>query len=239
MSEPEVVLRDAYYSELPEIAHVMAKAFWKDNLFGDLIHPHRNEYPDDVDLYWLRRARVNFWDYRWRWLVAVGKDESGQEVIAGIAQWARLGDGGKKLELPYLDPRNLLKPLSSAAMYIHAWVWPSRATDPKEEDIVERGYPYFEDIWSGERGESWYLEGLAVRPDFQGKGVGRQLVKWGLEQAQAEGVCASVVCALGTDEFYAKCGFDEQYGRAGQGEGNPLADVAGADMRWRWPKTKD
>ena len=32
----QCVLRYARYSELPEIAHVMAKAFWDDNLFGDL-----------------------------------------------------------------------------------------------------------------------------------------------------------------------------------------------------------
>jgi hypothetical protein len=104
----EIVLRDARYNELPEIANVMAKAFWEDNLFGDLIHPHRDMYPNDVDLYWLRRARVNFWDYRWRWLVAVSKDKSGGETIAGIAQWARLGDGGRKLECSYLDPREYL-----------------------------------------------------------------------------------------------------------------------------------
>ncbi|KAL7758360.1 hypothetical protein ACKLNR_012887 [Fusarium oxysporum f. sp. zingiberi] len=232
----EIALRDARYSELPEIAHIMSEAFWKDNIFGELIHPHRNEYPNDVHLYWLRRARVNFWDYRWRWLVAVAKDESGQEIIAGIAQWARLGDGGQELECWYLDPRNLLKPLSSIVMNIHAWAWPNRASDSKEEDIIERAYPYFEDIWSGKRAESWYLEGLAVRPDFQGKNVGRKLVQWGLEQAKADGICASVVSAFGTEEFYKKCGFDEQYGSARQGEGNPLADVEGANMFWKWPE---
>lgn len=104
----EVVLRDARYNELPEIAHIMTKAFWEDNLFGDLIHPHRKTYPDDTYLYWLRRARVNFWDYRWKWLAAVSKDESGRETIAGIAQWARLGEGGRKLECSYLDPREYL-----------------------------------------------------------------------------------------------------------------------------------
>ncbi|KAH7194966.1 hypothetical protein DER44DRAFT_844475 [Fusarium oxysporum] len=232
----EIALRDARYSELPEIAHIMSEAFWKDNLFGELIHPHRNKYPSDVHLYWLRRARVNFWDYRWRWLVAVAKDESGQEIIAGIAQWARLGDGGQKLECWYLDPRNLLKPLSSIIMNIHAWAWPNRASDSKEEDIIERAYPYFEDIWSGKRAESWYLEGLAVRPDFQGKNVGRKLVQWGLEQAKADGICASVISAFGTEEFYKKCGFHEQYGSARQGEGNPLADVEGANMFWKWPE---
>jgi hypothetical protein len=113
----EIVLRDARYNELAEIAHVMAQAFWEDNLFGDLIHPHRKMYPNDVDLYWLRRARVNFWDYRWKWLVAVSKDESGRETIAGIAQWARLGDGGRKLECSYLDPRGyfLSLPLFNSA----------------------------------------------------------------------------------------------------------------------------
>lgn len=104
----QIVLRDARFSELPEIAHVMAQAFWNDNLFGDLIHPHRDQYPGDMDLYWLRRSRVNFWDWRWKWLVAVAKDDDGKEVIAGIAQWARLGDGGRNMDLWALDPRTFL-----------------------------------------------------------------------------------------------------------------------------------
>jgi hypothetical protein len=102
---PELKLRDASYGELPEIAHVMGLAFFNDNLFGDLIHPHRQQHPDDVDLYWLRRARVNYWDWRWKWLVAVDNDASGKEVIVGIAQWARLGDGGRQMECPWYDPR--------------------------------------------------------------------------------------------------------------------------------------
>lgn len=120
-------------------------------------------------------------------------------------------------------------------MKVHAWAWPNRASDPKQEDIVERAYPHFDKIWSGKRAETWYLEGLAVRPDFQGRNVGRTLVQWGLQQAKSEGVVASVVSALGKDGFYKKCGFDEQHGNATQGEGNPLAGVAGANMFWKWP----
>lgn len=105
----DIHLREASYAELPRIAHILAKAFWEDNLFGQLIHPHRNEYPDDVDLYWLRRARINFWDPRRRWLVATDKDKSSQEIIVGIAQWERLGDGGKKLERWTLDPRKYIE----------------------------------------------------------------------------------------------------------------------------------
>lgn len=107
-SMAQVVLRDARYSELPEIANVMAQAFWDDNLFGDLIHPNRAQYPKDMDLYWLTRSRVYFWNWRFKFLVAVTKNEDGKEVIAGIAQWMRLGDGGKKMELQTLDPRKSL-----------------------------------------------------------------------------------------------------------------------------------
>ncbi len=260
----EIVLREARYADLPAIAHVMAQAFWQDNLFGEHIHPHREQYPDDVDLYWLRRARVSYWDYRAQWLVAVSKSEDGGEVIAGAAQWSRLGDGGRKLECWALDPRmffffdmfphqqksdcrekqaykekpgNLLAPLSATAMKLHARLWPNRACDPAREDIIERAYPHFKGTWAGARAESWYLEALTVHPDFQGKHVGQQLVRWGLDKAEAEGVVASVISSWKMDGFYTRCGFDEQFGNATHGEGNPLAGIEGANMHWRWPTT--
>jgi len=116
----EIVLRDARYSELPEIANVMAQAFWNDNLFGDLIHPHRAQHPDDMDLYWLRRSRVTFWNWRWKFLVAVSKDAEGKEVIAGVAQWGRLGDGGKVMDLWTLDPKSSYTPLLLRYEYTQA-----------------------------------------------------------------------------------------------------------------------
>lgn len=122
-------------------------------------------------------------------------------------------------------------------MTIHARIWPNRACDPVQEDAVERAYPCFDNIWSGKRAESWYLAALAVRPDFHGKGAGRKLVQWGVEKAQAEGICASLAAVEGTEEFYKKCGFDEQFGSAKSGQGNPLAEVPGALMFWYWPRT--
>ncbi|OAA61559.1 Acyl-CoA N-acyltransferase [Cordyceps fumosorosea ARSEF 2679] len=244
---PEIVVRDARYSELPEIARLMAAAFWDDNLFGEHIHPHRSQYPDDMYLYWLRRARVNFWDYRYRFLVAVRREASSpttgreeEDVIVGTALWTRLGDGGRALELWPVDPRNLLRPLSAAAMGVHAYLWPNRAADPTREDAIERAYPCFgPSAWTGDRAESWYLDALAVHPDRQGGGVGRRLVAWGLDRAQRDGVVASVVSAWKMDGFYRACGFDEQHGNATSGEGNPLKGIDGANMFWRWPRKPD
>lgn len=121
-------------------------------------------------------------------------------------------------------------------MKVHALLWPNRACDPAEEDIIDRTHPFLDGAWTGERSESWYLDMLAVHPDHQGKGIGRKLVAWGLARAEAEGVCASLISALGKDAFYQKCGFDVQDGRAGDGEGNPLANVGGGNKWWKMPK---
>jgi ribosomal protein S18 acetylase RimI-like enzyme len=134
---------------------------------------------------------------------------------------------------------NILKPVSSFAMKIHGLIWPDRACDPRQEDVIERSYPYFDGIWTGDRAESWYLEALAVHPEYHGRGVGRALVRWGLDRAELDGVCASVVSARGKDEFYRKSGFELQDGSAGAGEGNPLANVEGGNIWWKLPKAEN
>ena len=124
-------------------------------------------------------------------------------------------------------------------MKMHALVWPNRAAHPAQEDIIERTYPFLDDVWTGPRAEGWYLEALAIHPDFQGQGHGNALVKWGLQQAEREGICASVISAYGKDGFYKKCGFDVQDGHAGMGEENPLHDIKGGNIWWRLPRAKE
>jgi hypothetical protein len=83
----------------------MGQAFFDDNLFGDIIHPHRTKYPGDVNLYWIRRACLDIWKYRSAWLVAVVGDVTlGQEIVVGVAQWERLGHGGDAMECTFYDP---------------------------------------------------------------------------------------------------------------------------------------
>jgi len=80
-----------------------------------------------------------------------------------------------------------------------------------------------ESHWSGPRAENWYLDFLAVHPDYQGKQHGRELVQWGVAEAAEEGVCASVISADGKEGFYGKFGYVE-VGRSNVG---PLADLQG------------
>lgn len=107
----EISVRYARYGELPLIAQLYVETFWNDGLVGRLIHPHREKYPRDMHLFWLRQARVNFWDPRIHWIVAVQPDSAGgSDKIAGAALWERYGEGGKALEYRWFDPRKCAHP---------------------------------------------------------------------------------------------------------------------------------
>lgn len=71
---------------MPAVGHVAEQAFFEDNLLGDFIHPYRREHPGDMSLYWTRRCRVHFWDWRWKQVVALDKDQNGDEKIVGFIQ---------------------------------------------------------------------------------------------------------------------------------------------------------
>ncbi|KAL5345293.1 hypothetical protein ACLOAV_009663 [Pseudogymnoascus australis] len=64
---------------------------------------------------------------------------------------------------------------------------------------------------------SWsnYLN-YTTHPDFQGQGIGKELVKWGIDEADKENVCASVISSDGNEGFYGQSGFIE-VGRANVG----------------------
>jgi len=73
-----------------------------------------------------------------------------------------------------------------------------------------------------------------VDPTHQRKGIGRKLVGYGVDLADRDHVCASVIGSEAGDKLYASCGF-EAVGRMQEGEGNPLRDVPGGRIFFREP----
>ena len=71
-------------------------------VFGELMHPHRREYPDDFVKYWERKIWNHWFDYQRTILVSI--DEPSCKVV-GMADWQRQGNGVEKRELARLDPR--------------------------------------------------------------------------------------------------------------------------------------
>lgn len=223
-------LRPAVPKDEPFMAAICARAFFNDDLFGRVIHPHRATYPDDTQIFWHEWLRQDWSSPRSKVFVAVKVDDDQQERIAGIAIWQRQGDdaGAQRAMMDFADPGP----------------WPAlktthnRALDPSKKTILQDSEPYMKHHWAGSRATNWYLSLCCVDPEFQQRGCGRLLTSWGLERAREEGIRASVIASDGSSGFYLKCGFDEIVGNASRGEGNPMtkASVQGGDVLFMWVK---
>lgn len=56
--------------------------------------------------------------------------------------------------------------------------------------------------------ESWSVANLVVDPRYQGRGVGRMLMEWGIRQAAAERVPVGLTASVTGKHLYQKLGFD-------------------------------
>jgi GNAT superfamily N-acetyltransferase len=224
-------LRLARHGDLPVISSIFAAAFYNEEVTGDWMHPYRHQYPLDYAGYWIRKMREKYWDYGNIFMVSYfvkdGEKPDGQqeEVVTGTAIWSRQGLGWERTWGIFgkWDVRRIFKRIARFFNRTSLILWPNRAADPKVADIETLMFPFISHLWSGERANCWNLEYLAVAPEYQNQGYGRQLARWGLQQAETEGVCASVISADKKETFYQRCGFHTLVGRATDGDGNPLA----------------
>ncbi|KAK4631310.1 hypothetical protein CLAFUW4_02683 [Fulvia fulva] len=221
------IIRPAVYSDLVPAAKVLAKAFQDEAMFGHYMHPYREQYPDDMYLKFLHKLRLAYIsgpDHRL--LVSTIKDQGDQEVVTGIAHWRRTRE----------DPTALSRRVSanflSCYEYLESFLYPNRAADPSRLGVLDGMGPFCAHHWTGSRADVWDLSLLGVGPDYGGKGIGRDLVKWGFEQAKQDGIGCSVVSAAGKEKFYQSCGFDVVVGRCADegGEANPGRDIPGGTI---------
>jgi GNAT superfamily N-acetyltransferase len=218
------------------IAALCTSAFFNEALFGDVLHPHRHQFPDDVRFFWHARTRQFLSEHRNTVIVATIY-EANAEKIVGMAAWQRQGDDADAHKVMREWKDHGLPPLPEVQ---------NRAIDPARRTIMQDAYPYFKHHWDATtngipRCQNWYLNLCAIDPAYQKRGFGQDLVAWGLERARQENVHASVISSYQNEAFYLRCGFDEVVGNFTQGEGNPLrvAGARGGDVLFMWGKAKD
>lgn len=107
-----------------------------DETFGPLIHPHRDKYPQDMHLYWLRHI-LRAWQFPHNHFFVSTVQEDGVEKIVGWALWVRKGSDQHEIEANASEP----------VIELPA----NRAADPAYEEVLEEAYDCVaENEWSGE-----------------------------------------------------------------------------------------
>jgi len=230
-------IRPARFSDIPAIAALCAVAL-EDELWGDIMHPLRDKFPDDYAQFWVRRTRENWWDYTRVWYVATttefieGKEH---EVVAGVAEWEL--QGSVQPAMSWWDPRNAMKPAMALLNRASLILSPNRAAnpDPKFASPLYDSFPFFQHHWQGERANTYFLDVLGVHPKYQGRGFGKELVQWGIDRAEREGVCVSLISSAAGYGFYIWMGFDKEVGTCTEGEGNPLENLGSGWILFKDP----
>ena len=214
-------VRDATYEDLLPASKVLAAAFRDERLFGGLFHPRREEFPDDMYLFFLQKLRVDWArtsspDMR----ILLAHPPQDPAAIAGVAIWTR------KRATPVADSEEVAAKVKEMEAFnaAEALSQPNRAADPTHHNILAASEKFIKHHWSGSRAESWYLDLLGVDPKQGGHGYGKLLTRYGFELARAQGVGASVISARDRESFYTALGFDVTVGtvRDFGGEENPF-----------------
>jgi GNAT superfamily N-acetyltransferase len=224
-------LRYARPEDEPLMVSICTRAFFDDDLFGRVIHPFRQTYPDDVQIYWHETIRREWAMPKTQVLVAIEepKLEHDIEIIVGLAIWERQGDNN--------DTHTSMEDSFYSGPWPALETTQNRALDASKRTILQESEEFSLQYWSGSRSTNWYLDLCCVDPDFQQRGCGRLLVNWGLDRASQEGVYASVIVSDGSADFYLKSGFDAVVGNAGRagGEASPMmrANVQGGDVLFK------
>ena len=131
------------------------------------------------------------------------------EIVVGLAVWQRCRKSkragewkvrtlGTKMRSIYLKMLYSVTIDRSMMGLIDRWKL-DRNTKETEEEVG--------DLKVKDSDDQWELHLLAVLPEWQGHGIGAQLLEWGLSKAQAEGVPVVLSAAPTVVAFYRKQGF--------------------------------
>ncbi|KAJ5152614.1 GNAT family acetyltransferase [Penicillium canariense] len=208
-----VCLRPICREDLPFVADVAAQAMLEDELFAYLC-PHRHTHYADFRLAFLRRLKRRMVTPGCVMVVAVEQTEPEHELnggarIRGYAAWERMGTGAGAARW-HQSKKGSWHALERLLLAIEdrylALVAPDRSVDlPKLAHYKQASavdcFPF--DTYP----ELWYLDSLAVDPGFQRRGIGRQLVEWGLQQGRQEQVAVGLEASIKGTSLYERVGF--------------------------------
>ncbi|KAJ5773725.1 hypothetical protein N7457_008621 [Penicillium paradoxum] len=193
-----VYLRPACAQDLPSIADLAAQAMVEDELFIHLC-PHRYEHYADFRYGFVRRLKKRLVTPGYIIMVAV--EQEGQ----GVGEVILLSPYVLPMVLPLTPPSALERKLLALEDSYLALICPDRSVDPHRlahyTASISDCFPF------ADYPDMWFLATLAVDPTFQRRGIGQQLVHWGLQQAVRDNVSVGLEASVKGTGLYEKLGF--------------------------------
>ncbi|KAI1343563.1 acyl-CoA N-acyltransferase [Xylariaceae sp. FL0016] len=138
--------------------------------------------------YWSTSLTYDIENPNSHFLVLTDPNSSDPEGVVGFAKWDR----------PF-DPASPPPPPPEMT-------WPEDGDRAFGEKFFGSVAEKRKEIMKGRR--HWYLAMLGIRWDYQGKGLGGQLLRWGLEKADADGLEVFLGSSPWGAPVYTKHGFD-------------------------------
>ncbi|KAL7625905.1 hypothetical protein AAE478_005129 [Parahypoxylon ruwenzoriense] len=142
---------------------------------------------EDVQTYWIKSLEAEIQDPNAHYLVITDVASSTPERVIAFGKWRKPLTPTSPPSPPALD-----WPEGADLVFIREFLG---MIDRKHEEIT-KGRPH------------WYLEILGVRKEHQGRGAGKQIVNWGLDQADEAGVEAFLAASPAGAPLYLKLGFE-------------------------------
>ncbi|KAI1770023.1 acyl-CoA N-acyltransferase [Hypoxylon cercidicola] len=177
-------LRKATLSDIPAIIDAFFDAFRDHPLNRRVFHPPSSE---SVQKFWLQSFNDALQDPNTHLLVITDSTSPGPERILGFSKWRQP-----------LTPTSPPSPPSPS--------WPEGADVSFAEDVFGLMDRKHEEITKDR--PHWYLAMLGVRKEFQRRGAGKTLLRWGLMRADEEGVEAFLSASPAGAPLYLKHGFE-------------------------------
>ncbi|TGZ85712.1 acyl-CoA N-acyltransferase [Ascodesmis nigricans] len=195
--------RIATLADAEVIAEVQCAAFMEDRLFVT-IYPHRKDYPEDF-----QRARAELTRQRLldpNMITFVAEDEETGRM-AGIAMWKKLNSSEP------VNPHNgvlmdLERVLENASQKVSRVLRRNRAEDPSKLKLVYGVMDAGKTKYVKDQ-TTWYLNILAVHPDFQKRGVGKTLCRRGMELAEKDGIPTYLEASAQGEGMYRNLGWKD------------------------------
>jgi len=209
----QFIIRPARLTDFRTLAIHNADVY-RDHPVTNFLTPYANTYPEDQI-----RSRLQGIQQRYTRpdsITAVACRATRPDVPIGYAQYRRVGsDGGPQA---VAREKGLLM---RAWLWLLSWVfwamhaasnrlWKTRITDARnlklfgEYIAADQATHWSRPAWQ----DRWFLESVVVAEEFQGKGVGKLLLKDLIERAERERVVIGLSSSPQGEHLYRKLGFE-------------------------------